>query len=695
VKSIFTDFSAGELSEKVKGRFDLPAYRKGCLTLENMFVTSTGMVTKRPGTKYVGSCRGLTNAPRILPFVYSDTESYLVELIAGAVQVWRGGAVVASSTSPTWSAAEIWDIQYVQDHRGIYMVHPSHAPVSLIRTATDTFTYSSINFLYFLGGTLTSHDTKNTIGLTTLEATANVSTLGAAVNQQGQLRVKHATGQYDDYTYTSYTGAIFSGLSPALARTYDNTDSIIVAQMYDSDNGSSVPFAGASNYPRAISIFAGRFWFGGSNLDRQRIWASAAYGDTVDTGQLYLDMRMQKILISRRTEQKPSDTPWTAADEPETETVIYTRAVISDDVGIQIDIASDQNDAILWMAPGRDLFVGTTAAEWVIPRAVTARSPQATLESRAGSSDIQPHYVWDIMPFLQSSKKQVRAYRYTEEGGGYKPPELTRTADHILGATGAVEYDVQKEPRCMVYFPRLDGQMAALTYEPDAGVLAWQRFLHSDATFTSVAVIPESGEEAVYVTVKRGTSYYLEKFADAFPAAQANIQYMDSLYDITADDLSLNAGSGTFQGCTWLASLTITVVEDGIVAGTESVDASGDVDLSAYTGSQVYIGLPFTHKLETMPISQMLEGPLPLDDKRIVRAIIRLYKSLTLKVIHDSWTVADADDYSLGTAWISDSVEVGFPGDVDKDATLRIVGTDAYPLSIQAITLEIDVGDQG
>lgn len=694
MRSVFTDFSSGELSEKLKGRFDIAAYSKGCLTLENMMVTSLGMATKRPGTSYVGRCQGDSNRSRIIPFVYSDTESYLIELTAGYITIWREGAiVVAANSTPTWSAAEVWEIQYVQDHRGIYLVHPSHAPVAVIRTATDTFTYGGITFLYFVGGTLTSHNTNNTVGLKTLEATANVSTLGT-VNQQGFLRVKHATGQYDDYTYTSHTGAIFSGVSPALARTYDNTDSIIVGHAYDSDNVTT-PFSGSNNYPRAIAIFAGRFWFAGTNLDRQRIWASVAYGDTVDTGKLYLDMRTQKTLVSKRQEQTPADTPWADPSIPETQEVTYTRAVIGDDSAIQIDIASDQNDAILWMAPGRDLFIGTTAAEWVIPRAVTARSPAATLESRSGSAAIQPHYAWDIMPFLQSSKKQVRAYRYTEEGGGYKPPDLTRTADHILGTSGAVEYDVQKEPRCMVYFPRNDGQLAVLTYEPDAGVLAWQRWIHSSAntSFLSVAIVPESGEDTVYCTVNRGGKYYLEKFNDPFPAAQANIKFMDSMYDITLDSLSLDAGGGTFQGCTWLASLTVTVVEDGIVAGTAAVDASGDVDLSAYTGSQVYIGLPFTHKLETMPITQMVEGPVPLDDKRIVRAIFRLYRSLTLKVAHDTWTVSSADDYSLGTTWVTDDVEVDFPGDVGKDVTLRVVGTDAYPLSIQAIELMVTAGD--
>ncbi|MFH1738550.1 MAG: hypothetical protein ABIH23_06045 [bacterium] len=765
MKSIITDFSSGELSEKLRGRFDLDAYRKGCLTLENMFVDSRGMVSKRPGTIYQGVCDGVTAKSRIVPYVYSPDESYLIELTAGEIRWWRNGSAGGSSATPSWTAAQLFEIQFAQDHRGIYFAHHSYAPSALIRTALDTLTYGNINYLYYVGGTLTSHNTENAAGDDTLVATSAVSGLGA-VPQQGLLKVKYSTGQYDEYTYTGWSGSSFTGIVPELARAYDNGDSIIVGHTYDSDN-ATVPFAGVNNYPRAISIFAGRFWFAGTDLDRQRIWASAAFGDTVDSGSLYLDMRMAKVLVSNREEQKEAnrrytsnatanlqgdstiviqedieaDIPqtgwlrviyqggnadqysytswasktfsgvspvlqntyngadyvlaglWALPDVPETETKTYTRAVISDDVGIQIDIASDQNDAILWMAPGRDLFVGTTAAEWVIPRSVTARTPEARMESRAGSAEIQPRYVWDILPFLQSSKQQLRAYQYSQEGGGYKPPDLTILADHIMGAGGAVEFDAQKEPRSMVYFPRSDGQLAVLTYEPNANVLAWQRWIHSDATttFISCAIVPESGEDTVYVTVKRGSKYYLEKFADPFPATQSACQNMDSIYNVTADSLSLVTGS-TLMGATWLAGLTITVFEDGLEAGTEDVDASGNVDLSAYTGSQVYVGLPFTHKLQTMPIAQMVEAAMPLDDKRIVRGIFRLYHSRTFKTTTAStWGMSSAvDQYVFGDAWETADVEVEIPGTVKKDATFKVVGNDAYPLSIQAMVLEVD-----
>jgi len=197
MKSILTDFSAGELSPKVSGRFDLPIYSKGCLTLENMLVTPTGMVTKRPGTVYQGVCDGVTAKSRIIPYVYSPDESYLIELTAGEIRVWRNGSPGSSSATPSWSATQIWEVQYAQDHRGIYFVHHSFAPAALIRTALDTFTYGNISYIYYAGGTLTSHASANAAGDDTLVATAAISSLNPDPPLQGMLRVKYDTGQYD------------------------------------------------------------------------------------------------------------------------------------------------------------------------------------------------------------------------------------------------------------------------------------------------------------------------------------------------------------------------------------------------------------------------------------------------------------------------------------------------------------------
>ena len=693
-RSFITDFSAGELSQKMKGRFDLPAFAKGGQTVKNFLAISQGGLTKRPGTKWLGSTKS-NAAARIIPFVYSEDESYIIELSASEMQIWRNVSgvptVVASTSTPVYNATQIWEVQVAQNHRGIYFAHPSYVPNALIRTAQDIFLWGAISYLYYAGATRTSHNTSNVVGNETLVVTATIT----GVNQQGTLRVKYATGQADEYTYTSWDGVTFSGVSPPLARTYDNGDTVVVGHEYDSD-GATTPFAGASNYPRAIAIFNGRFWFLGSNLDRQRIWASKPYSDVYDGDILTVDMRMQDILVSVRTEQTPQ-AEWSDATIPETEAVTYVRAVITDASGIQIDIGSDKNDSISWAVPARDLIIGTTAAEWIIPSTTTARSPSARMESRVGTSTIQPVFVWDILAYLQSANKQLRAATYSQEGGGYKPPDLTRLADHILG-TGAVQMGFQQQPRCLLFFPRSDGELAVLTYEPDGGVLAWQRWVHGNGTFTSVAVIPEDGVDVVYVVALRNSKYYLEKLTDPFPSSQSDLVLMDSSYDVTADPNSIVDVSDVLTAA-WLDTTQtgaekITVFQDGLEAGTETV-SSNTVDLSAYSGTQVTVGLPYEHRLETMPVQgQDAVGQMQMKDKRVATLFLRLYRSMAFKVIDDDdWTVANADAVAVGTdadVWASVDVEIPYPdARMDGDGAVRIVGEDAKPLTILAMSMEV------
>lgn len=683
LRPLASDFTAGELSAKMTGRVDLAVHQRGLQTLENFFVLPQGGVTKRAGTEYQGLCYGSTNAARIIPFIYTATEAYIIELTAGYLRVWRNGSVVASSSSPTYTAGELFDIHYSQDHYGIYFTHANHAPAALIRTATDTFTWGSVSFRYHIGGYYQGHATVND---TDDESFVVQSAIAATVPQEGVLRVLYSTGMYDEYTYSSWTGSSFLGVSPALVRDYDAGDFALIGHAYHTNN-ATVPFGSTYNYPAVIGIADGRMLFGATIRDRQTLWAGESFGSRVESGGLYVDMLMYEVLVTAREEQTPSS-EWADPAVPETETVTHVRAAILDDSALQFELASGQADAIQWIAAGRNVFVGTTMGEWMLPEGLSARAPRAQLMTRVGSDNVQPQMVWDMLMFLQAGGKQLRGYRYEAAQAGYKPPDLTLYADHILGTGGAVQMDFTQDPRCLVLFVRSDGELAVLAYEPDAGVAAWQRWTHASGTFTSVAVIPESGQDVVYVVVKRGSNYYLEKFTDPFPATQSACVFMDSSYDVTADDLS--RVSGDTLTCTWLASATVALVVDGAFAGTVTASAGGAIDLTGYSGTQVYAGLQYTAKLQTMPVASVVEaGANVLDRRRISRVQARVYRSLDIKSSYDSWLSSEAQAYDLGADWFTGNIEIDYPGDYDEDADVRIFSDRPLPCTVLVLLSEV------
>lgn len=80
-----TNFSAGEIDPKLYGRTDLAIYGKGARTVKNFIPTKQGALVSRPGTVYVCETKS-SAAARLVPFVYSDADSYVLEFTSGFVR---------------------------------------------------------------------------------------------------------------------------------------------------------------------------------------------------------------------------------------------------------------------------------------------------------------------------------------------------------------------------------------------------------------------------------------------------------------------------------------------------------------------------------------------------------------------------------------------------------------------------------
>ena len=75
-----TNFTSGELSPRLMGRSDLAKYANGCKTLQNMIALKHGGATRRSGTKYVAAVKTQSLYTRLIPFTYSTTQTYILEL---------------------------------------------------------------------------------------------------------------------------------------------------------------------------------------------------------------------------------------------------------------------------------------------------------------------------------------------------------------------------------------------------------------------------------------------------------------------------------------------------------------------------------------------------------------------------------------------------------------------------------------
>lgn len=149
-KPIQSSFLAGESSPRLWCRPDVPGYYYGARQLENYMVLRPGVFTRRPGLLFVakaGATAAGENAERLVRFVYSSSDSYQLGFGPSYIHFYRNKAKITSggntvSVTTTYTATEIWDLQFYQSADVIYITHPSHFPAKLVRTSHTAWALS-------------------------------------------------------------------------------------------------------------------------------------------------------------------------------------------------------------------------------------------------------------------------------------------------------------------------------------------------------------------------------------------------------------------------------------------------------------------------------------------------------------------------------------------------------------------------
>ncbi len=105
-------FAGGELAPNLHGSSDLPRYGVSLRTGRNVLITRSGAALARPGTKLVKKARqqGTTAGQvRMIPFVYSEDQSYVLEFGDHYVRVYQDGAAVAAPAANPYGAGYTYD----------------------------------------------------------------------------------------------------------------------------------------------------------------------------------------------------------------------------------------------------------------------------------------------------------------------------------------------------------------------------------------------------------------------------------------------------------------------------------------------------------------------------------------------------------------------------------------------------------
>ena len=132
--------AGGEISPSLYGRIDLEKYQTSLRRCRNFIVRQSGGIENRPGFRFLGSAKYADRYCRLIPFQFSVSQTYALELGDHYFRVWSNGALVTDGGSPVevatpWPVSVISELKFTQSADVMTVCHNDYPPLRRGRLA--------------------------------------------------------------------------------------------------------------------------------------------------------------------------------------------------------------------------------------------------------------------------------------------------------------------------------------------------------------------------------------------------------------------------------------------------------------------------------------------------------------------------------------------------------------------------------
>lgn len=293
-------------------------------------------------------------------------------------------------------------------------------------------------------------------------------------------------------------------------------------------------------YPAAFTFFAGRAVYAGSPKSPQSVWLSAS--DNFEKFEEGLD----------------------------------------DDDSFSLMLSSDKINLIRWASALEALVLGTIGGEWRIratslDEVLTPTNFNVRQQTSYGGKKMQPLPVGDAVLFVDYVGRKIRELTFSLEKDKFVAPDLAALAEHIT-LSGITTLAHQRNPDSIIWSTLDDGTLLSMTYERDQDVVAWAKHPlgGTDADAESVAVIPGTAEDEVWISVARTVDSDTVRY----------IEQVQPRVSVDMEDLFFVDSGLTFDGGDAITITDITQADPGVVT-LDNTDSEGNQFLQ--DGDQIYI----------------------------------------------------------------------------------------------------------
>jgi hypothetical protein len=609
VTPIQTNFTGGEISPRLRGRVDLTKYTSSLAHCENFIVFPHGGVTKRSGTRFVAEVKDSSKYTRIIPFIFSTVQAYILEFGNNYVRFYRNEGQIQSGASAyeivsPYSTADLDKLDFTQSADILFICHPDYQTRKLSRTGHTAWSFSEFEAIDGPWGAINVETTTLTPSATTgLAITITANSLTGINNNQGFLATD--VGRHI---------RILSGGKWGSAKITNRVSSTVVTcrvftdfpfgATTATDNWRLGIWSNTTGWPTTATFYQQRLFFANNLASPNTVWAS-------ESGNF--------------TTFSPTN----------------SEAEVLDDSGLDLTLATDQVNAIRWMYGAKQLQLGTSDGPFVISSgsdnlALTPSNLTSNRETTDGTTTKKPIGASRATIFIDRTRTKIRELAYNLEVDGYATPDLTLIAEHIT--TGNIkELAYTRSPDSLIWALLDTGQLRCLTYERAQDVVAWHRHTlgGTDSKVKSIAAVPSFDElqEILYMVVERtingATKQYIEYLEKAFDTAKgdtpATAFFVDSGLSYSGTAATVISGLGHLEG------QTVRVLVNG-ANHPDKVVSSGAITLDR-PATSASIGLKYTALIRTLdPEVQTESGPSQGKTRRVERVTARVVDTYNLEI---------------------------------------------------------------
>lgn len=629
VNHLQTNFTAGELSPRLRGRVDIARYPNGAETVKNAFVLVQGGARRSYGSLYVAPVKTPAKKARLIEFVFSADDAYVLEFGDLYMRVYKDGVQVESSPGVPYEIAspfleaQLFAVTFAQGADSMFLAHDAHPTQRLQRFGDTSWVLADAPFLVKPFDEL---GIMPAAALTLSAATVGAGrtfTAGAAVFLAADVgrEITYLGGAAEITGYTSTT-VVTCTITSAFPGTSVSSG---VWTLAGTPQSTCTPSASTPVGTACTLTLGAAGWRSGTAEVGKFVRING--GIVEITGYIsstVVDGIIRRVLTSATA--APADS-WTLESSVWNTACGYPRAVAlheqrlclggspkfpqtiwgsgvglyldftstsADDDGFAFALSSDQVNQIEHLISATDVLVALTIGQTFslhgsTDKAITPTNVQVKPRTNHGCARVRPLRIEQEVVFVQRARKRIRALGVDPDTGQFRAPDISMLAQHLVTA-GIVDMAYQQEPDPLLWIVRSDGVMVQATFDRAENVLAMTRRT-TDGAYESVCVVPTDDGEQVYAVVKRNINGADVRYVERF----------DPAVNVDCGKLATSGpGAATWSGLAHLQGEVVDVVADGSVMPQKTV-ASGAITIER-NANAVEIGLHYESEITLLPV---------------------------------------------------------------------------------------------